>query len=828
MTTGNGHHTITGQQASDLLMAGDPPPRAATGPFKKGAPANYKAGWSPLPLGISVGSTIGSVPTGYSGWDGAYPDVATLRGWIKRYAGADLVLRMSPTVIGLDVDTYTIERNGKKITKDGTATLTRLVKKLGDLPDTYISTSRYPEDQESGIRFFRVPEGAVFISGLDGIDVIQAHHRFARVWPSASEKNGRVKRWYSEQPDGSWTELPEGSVPAPDALPDLPDAWLSELAYQGVAGTTVRGTREQVADFEGEYCRGSRMGVLDRVLDGMRNPVKARHQTGYDQACKIARDAMAGLYPADSGFDALDEIFHAVKPDAREGEFDELVRDAVARVLKDEPEEADSGEPDDANAFLMDRPRPSGSRAAGAPGGAGDGPPKAAVIERTPAFLPDGFWSTRPELAHIRAAAHASFVDPGAVLYGVLTRIASLLPGDLRVVTGMMESASLNLFAALVAPSGVGKSGSSKVAARLVPVLAALGPMDDGQPRYFERAPIGTGEGLVESFMGHRDQTDGEGRSTRVRGQARHNASFYVDEGKTITTLMVKREGSTLGPVFRTAWTGETIGQQNGSAERTRNVSNYSLGVLIGFQPSTALPMLEGAEEGTPQRLVWCKLGGGDIPRTAPEHPGRLWGENTLCDLLGLDPFNSSENLLGPERAESTVTMCEALRTQLWDERYLIQTGATEVDQMDSQRPVTMIKLSGLLCILAGRTQITEDDWHLAATLWATSCAVRDELLEARRVAGLRKRTEEREAKVADAVAVKGAVNDEEVSRDRVARGVLRKVTRVNPASVTRKDLVNSIASADRKGGAGQRAIDYAVSKGWIIEDDGLFTLPQG
>jgi len=775
-----------------------------------------ECGWYVAPVTLKPGDAMGKNPGGLlgAGWPGKTSrDPETIRGWFSTYKGKikGIALHVGRSgAVAFDVDT------------PGKLSGVLATELNGAYTGPFQSTR--DNDPSRGHYLFALPPGFMAgnsngglgtgwgdVRGLNGVIIVE---------PSQHEKEHGCYRWQTT-----------------GCLPLLPESLRPLLRPPGPGGEAV--TASVVEEFTAEYGRGRDTVLRDTVV-GRFTRLTAdgayRHTAAFTVACMIARDAMRDRYPAEDAFDRLAELFDAATVDRTvTGEWESILAYAVGSVLEQDAHQQPQGpDPvvkpvsDTGVAFLMGDGAPPATPVSdtGVAFLMGDGAPPAppaATVEVTPTFLPDGFWNTRPELAHIRDAAHATFADPDAVLYGVLTRIASLLPGDLRVDTGMLDPASLNLFAALVAPSGIGKSGSSKVAARILPVPAFLAPMGDGQPRYFERAPVGTGEGMVESFMGMVEHTDDEGRITRARGQVRHNASFYVDEGKTLTTLMVKREGSTLGPVFRTAWTGDTVGQQNGSAERTRNVSSYALGVLIGFQPVTALPMLDGGDEGTPQRLLWCRLGGRGIPRVPPEHPGPLWGPDVLGDLLGTDPFNSGVNLLGPDRAETTVTMCEALRTQLWEERHSLREGTTELGPYDAHRPLTMVKLSGLLCILARRTQVTEEDWRLAATMWATSCAVRDELLESRQVEANRKRITDREAKVADAVAVKSAVNDEEINRDRVARVVLRKVSK-GPCS--RRDILNSIASRDRKDGAGSRAVDYAVSKGWITEDNGVFTAP--
>ena len=102
-------------------------------------------GWSfPLPEGKKS-----PPPDGCTGEDGVDADADQLRLWVAQNGRRNIGLRMPTTVIGIDVDNYD--------DKTGGADLGMLEAKLGELPPTFIATSR--EDGVSGIRFFTVPEG---------------------------------------------------------------------------------------------------------------------------------------------------------------------------------------------------------------------------------------------------------------------------------------------------------------------------------------------------------------------------------------------------------------------------------------------------------------------------------------------------------------------------------------------------------------------------------------------------------------------------------------------------------------------------------------------
>ncbi|MGW1063339.1 bifunctional DNA primase/polymerase [Streptomyces aureus] len=737
-------------------------------PYKTGAPVYAAAGWTGVfPV---VPATKHPALKGMTGRNGAQtrPGQYDRPAVMADYAGHNVGLRLAPGLVGIDVDDYEA--------KTGGATLAALEGRLGALPPTFSSTAR--GDGPSRIRLYRVPEDCGELAGIAGpdIEVIQHHHRYTVVWPSVHPKTGTVYRWYA--PDGA--SLPDGTVPRMDALPALPASWLEHLGKTQREHTPGAGLN--VEEFTERCTDETDPALVSRIRERFQARQGARHDTMLQALGWAARAAARGKVNADKVFGLLEEDWaEAMAGDSRDtdGEFAALLERAVA-----------------------DAPEP-GSEAA---------------VETVDTHLPEGFWSSRKVLGHIRQAAHARAVPADAVLYSVLTRIASVLPGDLRVNTGMMSAASLNLFVSLVADSGVGKTASQGAADELVPVpdqLAAEGA-------YMDTVPIGTGEGLVEVYMGKVQgvvgtNKDGSDKTQWVRRQVRHNASVYVDEGKTLTTLMTKREGSTLGQVVRTAWTGKTVGQMNGTEERTRLVRDYSLGLVVGFQPCTALPLLDGVDEGTPQRFVWVVADDPSIPDEAPADPGPLWGPEWMTEILAksaeLNPW-ADQNVIGPG-ADGVVTLADTIKRRLRAEHLDRQRKRVEVDPYDSHRPLMMIKLSALLALLDGRTDVTEDDWSTAAVMWGASCAVRQGLLSRARQDKTRVLAERREERVQEAVAVHQAKAGADDAAERVARRLWRIVSTKGPAA--RSDLKRDLG---RDKPHFQSALERGLARGWLDEEE--------
>ncbi|GAA0969923.1 hypothetical protein GCM10009555_017940 [Acrocarpospora macrocephala] len=422
-------------------------------------------------------------------------------------------------------------------------------------------------------------------------------------------------------------------------------------------------------------------------------------------------------------------------------------------------------------------------------------------------MLPEDFWAARPVLQHIRQAAHARSRSGDIVLGGLLARLSSLLPPELKADTGVGSPASANLFVILLGPSGSGKSSAAWIPRQLLPPPLLLDFLDE--------LPLGSGEGIAEAYMGEREQATGEmfisgprrgtQKTERVRMQVRHNALFYADEGESFTKQLFGRNGTTVGESIRRAWTGGTIGQFNGNKINTRVIESgsYSLGLVVGFQPETALPLLEDVAAGTPQRFLWVSSTDPSIPEEIVEDPGPL-NLTLVRHGFGTNP-----------RVRFAPTLVKAIR----EEDRARATGAVKLPPLDSHRPLMLVKLSVLLAILENRLNVTEDDWELATIMWRTSCELRDYLLEygARQIAeDAEKKTRAHIEREVRAHTAKAAT---EHDVERVARRVAKRVR--DAGSMTRGALNKDTASRDR--GCLAMAVTLAEARGWLaVEGDAL------
>lgn len=419
-------------------------------------------------------------------------------------------------------------------------------------------------------------------------------------------------------------------------------------------------------------------------------------------------------------------------------------------------------------------------------------------------LLPPEFWESRPELRRIRQAAYAINRSPDVAFAGVLARLAALMPPDRPADTGVGSPASMNTFVALLGPSGTGKSSSKRVPRWLVPVPPGLDVL--------EYLPLGTGEGVAEAYMGEVEVEDNSGKgrpkTKTLREQVRNNALLYADEGERLISTMFGRSGSTIGETLRTAWSGGTIGQFNGQKINTRVIEEgkYSTGLIIGFQPETALPLFDDAAAGTPQRFMWFSTLVSSLPDDPPGWPPPL-----------------ELPLLAGQLRDTRITFAESIRKELRADDRARMTGELVPPLLDSQKPVTLVKTAVLLAVLANRADVTTEDWHLARVVWDTSCQVRDGLVE--QAARRRAQEEEQRTKqhVDRAVRAHKAVSSADRNVERVAR---RLATKVHEAEgMTVGAVRTAIAHRDR--GFLSDALDFAEAQGWT-DYEGDKILPGG
>lgn len=233
----------------------------------------YSNGFQPLPLGVK--GSKGPTPPGRTGYEGRLVTRMDVERWSRSKTVTGVCLRLVD-MVGLDVDAYAAD-------KDAAGRWKQLSDELGELPKTWVSSSRFDDpdyDGLSGIRLYRLPEPYAsrqrercWKGNLGpGIDVIRFGHRQVNVWPTKHSR-GSQYQWLNEETG----ELVAGVLPiGPDDLPELPEAWAAYLvkdpAPQRGRQVTAEAARPAAARLEwwtdGEQCPAVQR-ALGEVLDDL-------------------------------------------------------------------------------------------------------------------------------------------------------------------------------------------------------------------------------------------------------------------------------------------------------------------------------------------------------------------------------------------------------------------------------------------------------------------------------------------------------------------------------------------------------------------------------
>ncbi|NPC97885.1 bifunctional DNA primase/polymerase [Nocardioides sp. zg-DK7169] len=616
-------------------------------------------------------------PTGFTGYDGTDPDDAQVAAWRRR--GGNIGLRLPSDVIGLDVDAYD-DKHGGKVLAEAEA-------RLGKLPPTWRSTSR-DTDFVSGIRYYRVPPGRRWANVLgEHVELIHHGHRFAVAPPSVHPAGGEYGWW---DPDG----LPTHDIPTVAELASLPDAWVAELD-RGDAADHDRKAEVDRADVDAWVAELPDEDVHPAVGEVLANAAMAlsvaasRHDTTATLMLDLVRKGEQGLVGVPTALDTLEAMFTTALGGERDaqGEWSRLLVGAYG-IVKANPT-----------------------------------PTAAEVFDD----LADDLFDATPVLRRIRDAAHSRLVGSQALLCYVLARVLAELPPGVALPPVVGGRASLNLGVAVVGGSGAGKSALLAVSRDL------LG--DVGQWQEDIERNVGSGEGLVQTFL-----RKGSGRDLVLIDYP--HRILTVDEIDSLGATQ-RRSGATIAPTIRSALTGGTLGQANASAERNRHVraNSYRLVMLLGVQPTRSAALLDDADAGTPQRLVWVQAVDPSLPDADVPWPGALdWHP----------PADLPEVIDYPEHVRAEVRA--ARRAQLRD------AGA---DPLAGHKLLTRLKVAAALALLHGEVAINDQWWELAGVVIDMSAAVQ---VQCKRTLS----TQHQEGH--DAVAVTKARAEDAADEDRVKR----------------------------------------------------------
>ncbi|WP_228540550.1 hypothetical protein [Nocardia sp. XZ_19_369] len=344
------------------------------------------------------------------------------------------------------------------------------------------------------------------------------------------------------------------------------------------------------------------------------------------------------------------------------------------------------------------------------------------------------FWDKRPVLAHVRDFARARMSGPWSTLGVVLARAVASVPPDVALPAIVGGPMSLNLFFALVGPSGAGKGASESAACDAVEFVDNLGRLID-----VPVLPLGSGEGISRTFRPAGTADDAGNHIDR--------ALFSVPEIDTLSSLL-GRQGSTLEGEIRKLYSGEALGFTN-AQKATRSVvpaHSYRAALTVGVQPLRAEALFAGADGGTTQRFVWLDVRDPDAPDITPTAPEPL-------------------QVRAPAWNACTLEIPEVARYAIRRNR-LAQLRGENVDPLNGHALLCRLKVAAALMILDGRSVVSEEDWTLAGevmvfsnlTRTATQDALNARVAHANRARGLavvereEAENESRRSKARDAV----------------------------------------------------------------------------
>jgi hypothetical protein len=327
---------------------------------------------------------------------------------------------------------------------------------------------------------------------------------------------------------------------------------------------------------------------------------------------------------------------------------------------------------------------------------------------------------------------------------------------------------SLNLFVALVAPSGGGK-GAAERAARLCVEIDARrsGPMTG-----FATHALGSGEGLAHMFMRRPKPSKAEPDPQPV--QYNTAALVTIAEIDTFGALQDRR-GSTLGGQLRQAAMGEQLGFFYVDKEKRMPVPEhaYRLTLVAGVQPKRAAALLGEADGGTPQRFVWLPavLAEGELPaeEDMPDRPEPLlWLAPQWPVAQYRDGAVRTVLQLPDEAVERTIALRREHAQGLGD-------------PLDGHANMVRLKVAAALAILDGRAEVSAEDWALSGVVMDRSTATRQRMLD--EIAADRR---ERNAAEAQAEAARKIIVDDQVEQK--ARGQAATMVRNKLAKATDPD----------------------------------------
>lgn len=702
-------------------------------------------------------------PRTHHGVHDATLDQSIITGWWEQWPEANIGLACGVTFDLLDIDGPA-----------GFEMLKQLEDELGPLdPLCIVESGR----ADGGRHYYLSPPGLGALAGRQtapaGIDV-KSVGGYAVAPPSQHVTGSRYEMtlpYAAHNRDSNWTAVharlrelaPRKPHVEPSTRPAVPaehrsDAWRRRAR---------------------NWCSKALQGAADTLAvmperSGRNNYLNA-------QTWRMLRFAHAGHLETR---DVLDTMRQAgVASGLSHTEIENTLRSAISGADKEGPLDPNIGEDTDYDPFAGLVPRTIPSAATDPPqpdlpSPAPLPPPSNAEIDE------EAFWSSRPELDHIRAFARARRCSPWAVLGVTLARVITATPQFVVLPALVGSYASLNLFIALVGPSGGGKGAAESAAGDCLDMID------------IDVATVGSGEGIGHLYA-HREK----GEVIRDR----YAVLFTIPEVDNLTALG-NRQGATLMPQLRSAWSGEKLGFSYADKNKALPIDRhtYRMGLVLGVQPGRAAPLLDDADGGTPQRFLWMPVTDPHAPDDAPPVPNPLpW--HLSGTWTASDPF-------APEVGGVKIVVMEIpdeVRQQVG--RASLDRLRAQTDALDGHTMLARLKVAAALALLNRRKAVTMDDWQLSETIMAVSMQTRTAVVEYLGTKARQANRQKGEAESQRAILVADRVAEEATRR--VARKVLSRIQAAGEHA--RSEVRRVVAARDRQ--YFDEAVDRLIEAGTLV-----------
>lgn len=381
--------------------------------------------------------------------------------------------------------------------------------------------------------------------------------------------------------------------------------------------------------------------------------------------------------------------------------------------------------------------------------------PRLAPVPELPAV---DLWDERPVLRHLHDFARARRVAPLAVLGVAIARIIAATPVAVTLPALIGGPGTLNVFVAAVGESGAGKGAAEAATAD---ALRLCGEPDPYSEEEGYTSSVGSGEGFLHQYVR---------RNGKELVRVRESVLFSIAEADTLTALAA-RQGTTLMPVLRSAYSGERLAFAYADPTKALAIPahSYRAAVILGVQPLRAGPLLDDADGGTPQRFLWVPVTDPDMPRQRPAEP----------------PPMTVRVPVRPAAVVREMGVCAEARDEIDEAHWRRSRG--DGDALDGHALYTRLKVAAALALLDERLTVDAEDWRIAGRIMAASDRTRDAVAAALRERQAAATTARAHDEATRAVVVTEAV--EAAAVQRASRAVLAVLEKQPGEWVTGADL---------------------------------------